>query len=50
LEVTVGTLGTKGSIDMIHFQFGLDATGRQWHSAGLSMFRGLLAKVGVLAR
>jgi len=49
LEVTVGTLGTKGSIDMIHFQFGLDATGRQWHSAGLSMFRGLLAKVGVLA-
>lgn len=50
LEVAVGTLGTKGPIDMIHFQFGLDATGRQWHSAGLSMFRGLLAKVGVLAR
>ena len=50
LEVTIGTLGTKGPIDMIHFQFGLDATGRQWHSAGLSMFRGLLAKVGVLAR
>lgn len=35
---------------MIHFQFDLDATERQWHSAALSMFRGLLAKVGVLAR
>lgn len=50
LEVAVGTLGMKGSIDMIHFQFSLDATERQWHSAGLSMFRGLLAKVGVPAR
>lgn len=32
------------------FSIRLRCHGRQWHSAGLSMFRGLLAKVGVLAR